>query len=184
MILNRGIPFLSMTLALTCADLSHAGDLRGFTWNTKADLFGYYMPSPEIRFGKFVLDNFAVGDPSSFRDFAAGKLKGQPYAPVMFAFSDTTSPKVHGETCDTYKNTPRVLPAAYALSGNALRFVGTDKQIGVVAFTGTLNLKAVKAAQNAQSTGSAAPDAPVLKGDLSIGGKTYKNVTFTWFGGD
>jgi hypothetical protein len=109
---------------------------------------------------------------------------GKPYAPVMFSFNDTASPKVHGETGDSYKNAPRVLPKAYALSGDALRFVGTDKEIGEVAFTGTFDLKAVKTAQIAQSNGGEAPNKPVLKGDLSIGSTTYKNVTFTWFGGD
>src|SRR5689334_19353081 len=152
--LNRRAVFLATALTVACAVPASAGDLHGFAWNTRADLFGYYMPSTEIRFGNFVLDNFAVGDASSFRDFAAGKFKDKPYAPVMFAFNDTTSPKVEGETGDRYKNAARVLPTAYALSGNALRFVGTDKQVGAVTFTGTFDLKAVKAAQDAQSNGT------------------------------
>jgi hypothetical protein len=44
---------------------------------------------------------------------------------------------------------------------------------------GTLNVAGVKAAQNGGST-----EKPVLKGDLTVGTKTLKNVTFTWFGGD
>lgn len=176
--------FFTLALAVACPLPGRAGDLHGFSWNAKADLFGYYMPSKEVRFGKFVLENFAIGDAASFRDFAAGKFNGQPYAPAMFAFNDTTSQKVHGETGDGYKNAPRVLPATYAFTGNAVRFGGSDRQIGAVTFTGTFDLKAVKAAQTAQSKATEAPSAPVLKGDLTIGSKTYKNVTFTWFGGD
>src|SRR5581483_2713131 len=74
---------IAIVLGAACVVSARAGDLHGFAWNTKADLSGYYMPSREIRSGKFVLDNFAIGDAASFRDFIAGKFKGQPYAPVM-----------------------------------------------------------------------------------------------------
>jgi hypothetical protein len=177
----KRIAALALAIAVTGCGVpsTNAGDLHGFTSEKERDLFGYYIPAHEIRLGKFVLDNFSIGQPSDFRDFEVGKLKDKPYAPVMFEFSDTTSPKKQGELGEYYANAPRVLPDAYRLIGNSVTFIGTDRQLGTVVFSGTLDPGAIKAAQ-ASSGGEKA----VLRGDLSVGTKTIKNVTFTWFGGD
>src|SRR5690349_15417518 len=74
-----------------------AGDLHGFTSDKAVNLFGYYMPAGEVRFGKFVLNNLALGEPADFRKFESGGYKGTPYGPVMLGFDDTTSPKKQGE---------------------------------------------------------------------------------------
>lgn len=158
---------------------SKAGDLHGFASEKTTNLFGYYMPVGEVRFGKFALNNLALGEPADFRKFESGGYKGTPYAPVMLEFDDRSSPKKQGETGEYYANAPRVLPSSYRVRGNSVTFIGNDKQLGVVTFAGTLDVAAVKAAQNGGRL-----EKPVLKGDLTVGTKTTKNVTFTWFGGD
>jgi hypothetical protein len=160
---------------------THAGDLHGFTSDKKQsqDLFGYYMPTKELRFGKFVLHDISMADPADFKKFESGGYKGVPFASIMLEFDDTTSQKKQGELGEYYANAPRVLPTAYSQQGAAIQFVGTDKQVGVVAFSGTLDLAQLKKTKNGGDA-----NAVVLRGDLTIGGKTVKGVAFSWFGGD
>ncbi len=156
------------------------GTLKGFASDKKQNLFGYYMPpSEEVRFGKFALRNISLGEPADFIKFETGKNDVKQYAPVMLEFDDVTSPKKHGEMGEYYTNAPRVLPAAYRIAGNKIAFAGNDKQMGAVSFTGTLDHAAIKAAQAGGSL-----EATVLTGDITVGGKTIRQVKFTWFGGD
>src|SRR2546421_470382 len=105
MILNNRAVFLAAALALASVVPAWAGDLHGFAWSTKGDLFGYYLPSTyDSANSCWTISQLATLRRSA--DFAAGRLMGKPYAPVMFSFNDTASPKVHGETGDSYKNAP------------------------------------------------------------------------------
>ena len=47
---------------------------------------------------------------------------------------------MQGELGEYYTNAPRALPNAYRVAGNSVTFIGVDKQIGVVTFSGTLRL--------------------------------------------
>jgi hypothetical protein len=181
MMITRRLATLAFAAAVMACGVpaTNAGDLHGFTSDKKQDLFGYYMPTEELRFGKFVLHNISLADPADFKKFESGGYKGVPFAAVMFEFDDTTSQKKQGELGEYYVNAPRVLPTAYSLQGANLQFVGTDKQVGVVAFTGTLDLAQVKKTKNGGDA-----NAVVMRGDLTVGGKTVKGVTFSWFGGD
>jgi hypothetical protein len=170
--------FAAATMACGVPSTS-AGDLHGFTSDKKQDLFGYYMPTKDVRFGKFKLNNVSIAGLDDFKKFEKGGYKGVPFASVLLNFDDTSSPKKQGELGEYYANAPRVLPSAYRVVGNTLTFIGSDKQLGVVTFSGTLDLTAIKSAQNGGSL-----EKPVLKGDLAVGTKTVKGVTFTWFGGD
>lgn len=178
----RRIAVLAFAItAMACGVPSgNAGDLHGYTSDKKQDLFGYYMPAGSVRFGKFELAHISISDTADFKKFESGGYKSTPFASVMLEFNDTTSPQKHGELGDYYTNAPRVLPSAYRVAGDGITFIGTDKQLGVVTFSGTLDLAAIKRAQN----GGESDQIAVLKGDLTVGTKTLKNVTFTWFGGD
>lgn len=179
--MRRAAVLVFALVAMACGVPSgKAGDLHGFTSDKKQDLFGYYMPVGSVRVGKFELANISISDIADFKKFEGGGYKGTPFASVMLEFNDTTSPKKQGDMGDYYTNAPRVLPNAYSVTGTNITFIGTDKQLGVVTFTGTLDLADIKAAQN----GGESSEKQVLKGDLTVGTKTLKNVTFTWFGGD
>jgi hypothetical protein len=168
------------TIALACG-VPASGDapLKGYSSDKNRNLFGYYMPQGSPRFGKFVLRNITLGEPSDFTKYETGRNDIKQYAPVMFEFDDVTSQKKQGEMGEYYANAPRILPSAYKLSGGSLSFVGSDKQVGSVTFSGKLDAAKIKAAQAGGSL-----EAVVLTGNLTVGAKTMKNVTFTWFGGD
>lgn len=180
---RRLVSFALAVAAMARGISALAGDLHGFKRDKSEDLYGLYIPAADVQIGKFVLDEFAIGPPSDFENFETGRLRGKPYAPLMFEFSDVTSGEMQSETGAHYANAPRVLPDAYRLAGNTVRFSGTDRQLGTIVFSGTLDVAGIKAAQAGQATGTGA-DKRVLKGDLSVGKKTFKNVTFTWSGGD
>ncbi|HUO88797.1 MAG TPA: hypothetical protein VMU08_06460 [Rhizomicrobium sp.] len=173
----------AVAAALALATLAFAAEvpLKGFSHDNKDDLFGYYFPSPEIRVGKFRLDQFGIGTLDELKTYESGRGRLPTYAPVMFTFEDTTSKQLTNELGGTYHaNEPRVLPTAYRIRGNTIAFAGSDRQIGVVTFSGTIDRAALKAAQ---ATGMES-DKPVIRGDLTIAGKTFKGVGFRWFGGD
>jgi len=181
MTISRRLAVLAFAFsAIACGVPSgEAGDLHGFTSDRKQDLFGYYMPTKTVRFGKFELAHISISDNADFKKFESGGYKGVPFASVMVEFNDTTSPKKQGELGEYYTNAPRVLPNAYRVVGNSVTFIGVDKQIGVVTFSGTLDLAQIK-----KTKAGGRMDAVVLKGDLTAGTKTVKGITFTWFGGD
>jgi hypothetical protein len=100
----------------------------------------------------------------------------------MFSFQDTTSKQLTNENGGTYyQNEPRVLPTAYRIKGNTIAFTGTDRQVGTVTFTGTIDIAGLKAAQAGNNLST---DKVIVKGDLTIAGKVFKGVSFTWFAGD
>jgi hypothetical protein len=155
----------------------------GFKHDPRNDLNGYYIPSPDLKIGKWEVTDIALGTGDEFVAYEKGKRDPPEYAPFMIEFADTSSPQVTNELGGTnYSNQRRVLPTAYAISGNHVAFVGKDSQVGTVAFTGTLDLAAVKQAQ--ASEGNYDATRIVLTGDLSVGGHVVKNLKFTWFGGD
>jgi hypothetical protein len=85
-----------------------------------------------------------------------------------------------------HENEVRVLPSAYRIKGNTIAFVGSSKEMGAVTFVATMNLKeigrlnAINGTENAQAQSSG----DVMKGDLTVGGKTFKGIGFSWFAGE
>lgn len=174
--------FASLFGAFLVVSAALAGPLKGFTHDNTQELFGYYMPKTEIRSGKFRLDTFSIGTLEELKAYESGKDRMATYAPVMFAFQDIASKPLKNEMGDTYyANEPRVLPVAYRIKGNTIAFMGRDPQVGTVTFAGTIDLKALKAAADG---GTLSTDKVIIKGDLTVAGKLYKGVEFTWFGGD
>lgn len=178
--LSRAAAF---AFALILASAAFAAEaLTGFSHDNKGEMFGYYSPKSEVRLGKFRLERLSIGTLDELRDYEKGKDRMPTYAPVMFTFEDLTSKKLKDENGDTYyANEPRVLPSAYRIKGNTIAFTGTDKQVGAVSFTGTFDMAPVKAAQAQDITFT---DKAVVTGDLTVAGKVFKGVSFSWFGGD
>jgi hypothetical protein len=174
-------PLIGAALLLGSA-LAGDAPLKGFSHDNTQDIFGYYLPKAEIKSGKFRLETFSIGTLDELKSWETGKERLTTYAPVMFSFQDLSSKPLKNEMGDTYyANEPRVLPSAYRIKGNTIAFLGTDRQVGAVSFSGTIDLKALKAAMDG---GTLTTDKVIIKGDLTIAGKSYKGVSFTWFGGD
>ena len=160
---------------------THAQPVR-FSHNNRSELFGYYMPTVVLRIGRYRLDQISIGTLDELKSYEAGQRQSRTYAPVMMTFSDLSSKQQTNELGNVYyMNAPRVLPTAYRIKGNNLSFAGVNKQVGAVSFDGTLDSKTLKEYQAGTRSG---PAPPVLKGDLTVAGTTFRDVTFTWFGGD
>jgi hypothetical protein len=174
----------ALAVVFVAAGMALAADapLKSFSHDNKDDIFGYYMPVKEIRVGKFRLDSFDIGTLDDLKKYESGRERLPTYSPVMFSFQDTTSKQLTNENGGTYyQNEPRVLSSGYRVKGNTIAFIGTDKQVGTVTFTGTIDIKGLKAAQAGNTLST---DKVIVTGDLTIAGKPFKGVTFTWFGGD
>lgn len=149
-----------------------------FVREVKSDIFGYLMPEKDLRAGRFVFRNIALGSPVEFQSYETGKNDIPTYAPFMLEFDDVTSKTSENELGQmAYAVAPRVLPTFYVITSKSFAFWGTEKTIGAVSFKGVLDLAAMKAAKDDQNK-------IVATGDLTFGGKTFKNVKLTWFGGD
>ena len=156
-------------------------DPTGFTHPAGAMLFGYYMPTAEVKTGNWQLTNFHFGDEEGFKDWEAGR-RSPTYAPIMLEFDDVTSPKATTELGGEYHTvSERILPDAYSISADGkVDFVDKNSKLGRVTFHGRFDQAALQAAtrENADTSGT------VLTGTLKVGDKTFENVSFTWFGGD
>ncbi len=151
----------------------------GFRHDQKQDLFGYYYPTVEVKVGNYKLDHLHIGGPVGFGDWVAGR-RTRTYGPVMLEFQDVTSPARTNALGNTsYSVKLRVLPTAYALNDQTVRFVGTDPKLGEVRLDARIDLAALKASKGKPK------DAPqVIAGALQVGDTPFKMVAFTWKGGD
>ena len=173
--------FLSALALSLVAGTSPAGQGPPYAYDSKVDLFGYYMPTAEVKVGKFKLNNLAIGGNDDFRKYLAGDRMAT-YAPVMIAFDDVTSKQRTNEMGQPYyENSPRILPTAFNISGASVTFAGHDKQVGDVAFNGTLAPYMLD--PKFKPDQRAVMNMAALAGNLRVGGKSYK-VMFNWFGGD
>jgi len=129
--------------------------------------------------GKFKLDHLHIAGPVGFGDWTAGK-RTRTYGPVMLEFQDVTSPSRTNALGNTsYSVKLRVLPTAYALNDETVRFVGTDAKLGEVRLDAKIDAAALKVAQ---ARGKESP--PVITGALQVGDTPFTSVIFTWKGGD
>jgi hypothetical protein len=183
----RSLAAASAVLLLSGAAL--AGDaITGFSHDNKGELFGYYLPPDGTQIGHYELHDFAIGPFEDLKKWETGKKRMATYAPVMFQFTDLSSKLVKNEESGQmeHENEVRVLPSAYRIKGNTIAFVGSSKEMGAVTFVATMNLKeigrlnAINGTENAQAQSSG----DVMKGDLTVGGKTFKGIGFSWFAGE
>ena len=172
----------SLTWLGLCQTTS-AETTTGFHHAPHANLQGYYIPINEVRIGNFKLNHISIGTNDELDAFEkAGKSDIENYAPVMFAFDDTTSPTGTNELGQTYyERTERVLPKAYDIRARRFVFSGTGKTLGPVNFTGHADPEKIKTARNSFSHTS---EGAAMTGTLTVGKTTLRNVELMWCGGE
>jgi hypothetical protein len=179
-----------LAAAVVVAGMALAADapLKGFSRDGNDDLFGYYMTSTPVKVGKMELDHLHIGMKEDLAKWEKGTERLDTYAPIMLQFTDTASKMVKNEENGQmyHANLPRVLPTAYRIQGNTIAWMGTSKEVGAVSFTGTIDRKKIATfnAKAGTEVGAGDTSAPVIKGDLTVAGKVFKNVAFSWSGGD
>jgi len=142
-------------------------------------LFGYYMPSSEVRMGDWVLSHMFIDD-ASFADVWTEENGEAYFAPMMFEFDDTSSPMGINELGgEYYENGTRALPGRFVVTANTVSFEGQAEELGAVTFSGSYDRSVVLAAQDWGATEDIA-----IEGRLQIGDQVFEDVQFSWYGGD
>ncbi len=155
-----------------------AGSAAAFKHRMNSDLSGYYMPTGEVRVGKWSFDHVFLGQAAEFQSWEAGD-RGATFAPVMLQFNDATSPMVETETGEAHSVTVRVLPTAYSVTSTSISFVGRSPELGAISFEGMLDPGALATAR--RNLGN---EGAVVTGALKIGESPARNVQLRWWGGD
>lgn len=149
-----------------------------FVHTVETDVSGYYLPVTEITVGPYRLDHIFLGQGSEFEAWERGD-RSETFAPVMLSFDDTASPMVQTELGEARSVTVRVLPTAYSVSDDTVRFAGTSEELGSVSLALRLDPDALATARR-----NLGDEAPVLSGRVTIGGRTFGDTRFRWYGGD
>ncbi|MDP1618413.1 hypothetical protein [Phenylobacterium sp.] len=154
----------------------------GFAHIENENLFGYYLPTEEIRIGDLRLDHIHIGSEMEFTAWEQGE-RMETYAPVMLEFADLSSPLVTNELGqEGHERRVRVLPTAYRVGAGGVAFVGAAPEVGEIRFRGRLDLDRLREAQASDPSG--AEPATVLWLDGQIGDAPLESLVFFWFGGD
>ena len=149
-----------------------------FVHTVRDDVSGYYLPTSEIQVGTHRLDHIFLGQGMEFDAWAGGE-RSETFAPVMLQFDDVSSPMVANEIGEAHSVTVRVLPTAYAVTDDRVRFAGQSEALGVVSADLRLDPEALATAR--RNLGS---DAIVLTGTVQIGDRRFGDVTMRWWMGD
>ncbi len=167
----------SVTDPTTPLDVKLASADGAFRREGAEQLYGYYVPKTDIRQGQYKLADIALGAQDDFATYtASGDMAG--WAPVMAVFADTARPPA--PSMEGTGNRFPVLPSRYSVVGDTITFSGHDEKVGNIEFSGKLDL--VKIGHYiALNEGSSEP---VMTGDLTINGKVYPKVDFTYDPGD
>jgi hypothetical protein len=169
-------------VALSTLLASGAAFAADFSHDSATDFSGTYHPRGTLKAGRFELFEIALAMPDDFKKWETGKTHKPEDSPIGMVFHDLSGKHfTDGAGVEEYANSPVVAASGYSIKGNTLSFRGNDKQLGLVTFTGTFDMKAMKATA---AGGDPARIAPVLTGDLTVGGKTYKNIRFESYGDD
>ena len=124
----------------------------------------------------------AVPVDASFTGFT--KPKGdrtKTYGPVMLEFVDITSPARKNALGNvTYSVKLKVLPDAYAVTDDRVRLVGKHPKLGDV----RMDVKIDPSALKKSKTTKGKDGVTVAAGALQVGDTPFKDVAFTWRGGD
>ena len=142
--------------------------------------FGYYLPVNEVKVGDYRLDNLHVAGQMGFNDWETGQ-RTKTYAPVMLEFVDITSPARKNALGNVvYSVKLKVLPDAYAVTDERIRLVGKHPKLGDVRLDVKLDPVALKKTKSVKGK----DDLTVATGALQVGDTPFKDVAFTWRGGD
>ena len=142
--------------------------------------FGYYLPVNEVKVGDYRLDNLHVAGQMGFNDWETGQ-RTKTYAPVMLEFVDITSPARKNALGNVvYSVKLKVLPNAYAVTDERIRLVGKHPKLGDVRLDVKLDPVALKKTKGVKGKDGLT----VATGALQVGDTPFKQVAFTWRGGD
>ena len=142
--------------------------------------FGYYLPVNEVKVGDYRLDNLHIAGQMGFNDWETGQ-RTKTYAPVMLEFVDITSPARKNALGNVvYSVKLKVLPDAYAVTDERIRLVGKHPKLGDVRLDVKLDPVALKKTKGVKGKDGLT----VATGALQVGDTPFKDVAFTWRGGD
>lgn len=151
---------------------------KAFVYSAAGDVSGYYLPVSDVAVGPYRLDHIFLGQAFEFEAWERGE-PDQTFAPLMLQFDDVSSPMVMTELGEQRSLSVRVLPQAYAVTDDVIRFAGTSEELGAVSFALRLDRGALAVARRTPGD-----DTAVLTGTLTAGGRTFGDVPFRWYGGD
>ena len=141
---------------------------------------GYYMPARTIRVGAYQLSNITLGAPSDFAEWEGGRRSAE-FGPVMVQFDDMSSPMQPNEMGgEAHSVNVRVLPSAYSVDSHTLAFAGEAAGVGPVVLQVRFDQEALHHALD----GGDPATTPVAHGVLTVAGRRFENVSFTYFAGD
>ncbi|MCY1380343.1 hypothetical protein D9M69_681510 [compost metagenome] len=138
---------------------------------------GYYIPTEEVRVDNWRLHHVFMGQVPDFVAWQAGE-RTAGFAPVMIEFEDMTGPPVATEAGERRRRL-RLIPAAYAVTEDRVRIEALSGGLGAVSFEGRLDQDALAHARR-----NLGEEAPVLKGRLKVGARTFEGVSMRWWAGD
>lgn len=159
------------------AEPDHGAGERVSTREQHFDAFGYYIPSTDLRFGNWRLDNIFIAPGNDFEAWEAGGMREEmPFGPVFVDFSDISSPTGTNEMGGEYHTvTTRVRADYYRIADGSFTFEGTDPELGPVIIDGMLHGDVVRAGDTEQAA---------FTGGVEVGGDRIRNASFYWYGGD
>jgi hypothetical protein len=149
-----------------------------FSHEMSSDLSGYYMPVSDVRVGNWSFHHVFVGQTDEFQAWEGG-TRAETFGPVMLQFEDVTSPMVATEIGEARSVTARVLPTAYSVTDNRIRFEGRSPELGAVRFEGVLDPGAL-----ATSRRNLGDEGVVVRGELKVGNAPARDVQLRWWMGD
>jgi hypothetical protein len=148
-----------------------------FTHDLPEDVSGYYVPAGDVRIGNWRLHHVFMGQVPEFIAWeTGGRTPG--FAPVMIEFEDMTGPPVATDQGQRRRRL-RLIPAAYAVTEELVRFEALSGGLGAVSFEGRLDQDALAHARR-----NLGDEGPVLKGTLKVGTRTFEGVSLRWWAGD
>jgi hypothetical protein len=135
-----------------------AGDAN-FRHSQTEDLSGFYFPAGEVGDGDGRLLLVFIGQTAEFEAWEKGE-RGGGFAPILLEFAG-------GE---------RVLPDRYEVSDDRVRFSGTSEDLGRVTLEARLDAGSLALAKR-----NLGPDSePAMEGGLTVGGRSFSGVKFSW----
>lgn len=161
----------ALALTVTACDRGATPDkttqAAAFKHDLPEDVSGYYIPTTAVQVGDWRLHHLFMGQVPDFMSWRDG-ARTAGYAPIMLEFA----------AGDEARRT-RLIPTAYDVTEDHVRFEARSRDLGAVSFDGRLDQDALaKGRRNLGDQGV------VLKGTLKVGGRTFDGVSMRWWAGD
>lgn len=155
----------------------------GFQHEPGFDAQGYYRPNAAIAVNGLRLTHIAVGSPSDFEAWEAGK-RDEVFGPIVVQFlpiqPGAPAPAGPASGGENELVGVRVKPQAYRVSPGTISFRGHDPKVGDISFDGAFDTPGLV---SARTTGNS-DGKPVLKGTLQIGAQKFPDLNLAYWAGD